>query len=218
MLDFDVCQHWQEVVARKFSEWKMLKEKLKLPETDEQNKSKIFECLPNGEINVKLHHLGFARPSERYVIKYDVEQRVPKTVQMIKRMDNPVFAAPLSSPLTDGRAKDYNGFFYIYDTNGNLSRIEMVLDHGRANEVKTIGISEILPEYGETAYNATSDIISESEIARRLTGMHVPKPIFSWEEQIIGRRMEIAMITNQAIKFCTRDNGGTPKNATDPTK
>lgn len=200
----DVCSHWQEVVGRKMREWKSLHEKLNLPKTKEENsKSNIFECLPNGKVNVRLKHLGLARPQERYEIEYDPDNRIPKVVRLKKTSPEPVEGIDSQQFVL----RERNAFYYVYDEEGDLSRVEIVGQMGRSNEVKTLEVSQILPEYGEAAYNATSDIIAESEIARRTTGLHVPKLMFSWEEQVIGRRLEVSMITKQAIKFCV-DGGG----------
>lgn len=175
----------------------------------------VFKCNANKpEVEVNLRGLGDSRAMERYVVSFNPNDKIVKSVGLITTFAEEV--APLSPfglPFKKPNFKDYNGFYYMYDDAGGLDRIEIANDRGRSNEVKVISTKMLVSEYGDDAYNPNSNLIQQSELGRKL-GLSIPKQTLSWEDQVVARRTEIAILANEAIKYCC-ENGNQCLSSTD---
>lgn len=223
----DVCEHWMQVAARKAEELSRLDQLLKLPKNDVENNppaecksdcgsskcnadgtplgpapdqgqerlqwetcQKVISCSPS-KISVKPRFESRKRLLERYEIQLDPTTAHVRDVAMITSTRGP----------SGGQSYlDRLGFRYRYDEQGELVHIDV---HDiRENKLReSIDVGDILPKFKEGAYNATSNLVSTAELPRRILGINLTQPK-TWTEEVLGRRIEVGKIVEQAIEYC----------------
>jgi hypothetical protein len=223
----NVCEHWMKVAELKANEISRLNEVLTLPQETSTNRppsscerncgssdcspqgqalgaapgdlrqtlqyvkcQPVFDCKPDGQtIEIKLRNES--RRLESYTLKYDNHERIPKEITMNGHW--------IESGTYKTRSQPF--FKYIYDE----GHLQQVLTYGYEDPKvrETIESSEILARFGEEALNANSNLVTTSEVPRRLLGLEVPKMQNSIEFSI-GRRLEIEKIVRESVNFCCR--------------